>query len=74
MFGVFRSLLRRRKAKRIADRIWKVIIAASGLASFLKQDENQLISEDDFVRAYVYGAICCAMTRFDLRGELETEG
>lgn len=68
------SLTRRRKARRIADKIATVVIAASGLAFHLKHDENQSIPEDDFVRAYVYGATCYAMTRFDLRGKAETKG
>src|SRR5438132_3094103 len=74
MLKLLLSLIRRRKARQIADKVARVIIGASGLAFHLKHDENQLIPEDGFVRAYVYGAISFAMTRFDLQGELETKG
>ena len=74
MYRLLQSIFRRRKAKRIAETIAKVIGATSGLSFFLIHDEKREIPADDFVRAYLYGTISCSMTRFDLRGKLETKG
>ena len=72
MFHLFLSLMRRWKARRIADKIATVIIAASGLRFFLKDDQE--IPNDDFVRAYLYGTISCSMRGLGLSGRLETKG
>ena len=74
MFGLFLSLVRRRRAKRIADEIATLIIAASGLAFSLEYDERDSIPKDEFVRAYIYGAICCSIAGHELRGQSETKG
>lgn len=74
MFRFLVTHIRRRKAKRIANRIATIINASSGLPFFLKDDAYQSIPADAFVRAYLYGAISCGMRIVDLKGKLETKG
>ena len=73
MFGLLRSMRRRSKAKPMPDKISKVIVAASGLPLFLKDDERNLIPKDEFVQAYIYGAISCGIKAFEPQDQ-ETKG